>query len=79
MTTRSHSATRVLDEAGPTVSMRQAAHVLGCSPGTAYALHERGDLASMGVRVLRLGRCLRVSTADLRRAVGLDDGGGTTA
>lgn len=64
-----HPAVRLLAEAGPTVSFRETATALGCSVGTVYAMHDRGDLAAMGVRVLRLGRSLRVSTASLRRVV----------
>lgn len=64
-------AAQLLAQAGPTMTLGEAARVLGCSRGTAYALAASGDLASMGIRVLRLGRCLRVATADLRRAVGV--------
>lgn len=56
--------------------MREGATVVGVSKDTFYEMHSRGDLAELGIRVLKLGRCLRVSTADLRRAVGLDDDGG---
>jgi hypothetical protein len=67
-----HPAARLLAEAGPTVSFRETAAVLQCSVGTVYAMHDRGELAAMGLRVLRLGRCLRVSTVSLRRVVDVD-------
>lgn len=59
---------RILAEAGPTVSVPEAAKVLGISRGLAYELAGRNEL---GVKVLRLGSRLRVSTASLREAVGL--------
>lgn len=62
-------AARVLAEAGPTVSIREAAVILGCSRDLVYAMHSRGDLADLGIRVLRLGSRLRISTASLRRVV----------
>jgi len=67
----SHPAAKLLEEAGPTVSLAEAAKVLGISINTAYAAVKRGDL---GVRTLRFGRKWRVPTADLRRAVGIKDG-----
>jgi len=67
----SHPAAKLLEEAGPTVSLAEAAKVLGISINTAYAAVKRGDL---GVRTLRFGRKWRVPTADLRRAVGIEDG-----
>jgi excisionase family DNA binding protein len=66
----SHPAARLLDEAGPTVSLAEAAKVLGISVNTAYAAVKRGEL---GVRTLRYGRRWRIPTADLRRVVGLAD------
>lgn len=66
---RPHPAARLLDEAGPTVSLAEAAQVLGISYNTASAAVSRGEL---GVRTLRFGRRWRVPTADLRRLVGLD-------
>jgi hypothetical protein len=62
----------ILANAGPTVSIPEAAKVLGISRGLGYALAGRGDLAAAGVRVLRLGARWRVPTADLRRAVGVE-------
>jgi hypothetical protein len=67
-----HPAARLLAEAGPTVSFRETAAVLKCSIGTVYAMNDRGELAAMGLHVLRLGRCLRVTTVSLRRVVGAD-------
>ena len=67
----SHPAAKLLEEAGPTVSLAETAKVLGISINTAYAAVKRGDL---GVRTLRFGRKWRVPTADLRRAVGIEGG-----
>ena len=66
---RLHPAAKVLAEAGPTMSLAEAAKVLGISYNTASAAVRRGDL---GVRALRYGTRWRIPTADLRRAVGLD-------
>jgi len=64
-------AGRILAEAGPTISIPDAAKVLGISRGTAYAHAKSGTLA--GVRVLSLGSRRRVlPTAELRSVVGLD-------
>ena len=73
----SAAGARILAEAGPTVSVRDAARVLGVCSETVYAMNRRGDLAALGIRVLTLGRALRVVTVDLRRAVGeaAPDGG----
>ncbi|MBV8539078.1 MAG: helix-turn-helix domain-containing protein [Pseudonocardiales bacterium] len=60
----------MLDEAGPTVSLADAAKILGISYNTANAAVRRGEL---GVRALRYGRNWRIPTADLRRLVGLDE------
>lgn len=68
MSARPHPAARLLAEAGPTVSLTEAARVLGISANTAYTAAKRGEL---GVRTLRYGRRWRIPTADLRRAVGL--------
>jgi excisionase family DNA binding protein len=51
----------------PTVSVDEAAIVLGVSRGTAYDAVERGELPS-----IRVGRRIRVPTASLARLVGLD-------
>jgi excisionase family DNA binding protein len=67
---RPHPAAKLLAEAGPTVSLAEAASVLGISLNTAYAAVKRGDL---GVRALRYGSRWRIPTADLRRVVGLED------
>lgn len=63
-------AERLLRNAGLTVSVREAAQVLGVSHGLAYDLIGRKEFPC---RVLRLGRRYRVPTAELRRAVGLVD------
>jgi len=55
--------------------MAVTAKLLGIHPKTAYDLAARGEL---GVPVLRLGRKLRVPTAELKRVLGLVEqrGGG---
>ncbi len=58
-----HPAARLLAEAGPTVSLAEAAQVLGIGRATAYALAKRGEFPT---RVVALGRCRRVPTSDLR-------------
>jgi len=63
-------AGRILAEAGPTISIPDAAKVLGISRGTAYAHAKSGTLA--GVRVLSLGSRRVLPTAELRSVVGLD-------
>jgi hypothetical protein len=67
-----HAGTRLLAEAGLTMSVRDFSRVLGCHPQTVYDLEKRGGLAALGVRVLSLGRRKRVVTADVRRLVGID-------
>jgi excisionase family DNA binding protein len=62
-----HPGIDVLADAGPTVSISQAAKVLGISRAHAYALAKRGEL---GVRVLRLGSRWVIPTAELQRLVG---------
>lgn len=59
---------RLLADAGPTVSISTTAKALGIHRTTAYELAARGEL---GVPVLRLGRTLRVPTAELRRVLGI--------
>ncbi|TDV40105.1 helix-turn-helix domain-containing protein [Actinophytocola oryzae] len=66
------TAAEILADAGPTVSIPEAATVLGISRGHGYALAGRGELEAVGVRVLRLGARWRVPTADLRRVLGVD-------
>jgi excisionase family DNA binding protein len=68
-TTMAISATayKVLATAGPTLSVPEIAKVFGISKDTAYALAARDEL---GVRVLRLGRSMRIPTADVRRLLG---------
>jgi excisionase family DNA binding protein len=69
---RPRTARQILAEAGPTVSLTEAATCLGISRDTAYTLARRGEL---GVRVLKLGSRKRVPTAELRRVLGLDENG----
>ncbi len=65
-------ASQVLAAAGPTVSVKEASVVLGCSQDLVRAMHRRGELQALGIRVLRLGTRIRISTASLRRAVEAD-------
>lgn len=69
---RPNLAARVLADAGPTVSVRETAAVLGCSADLVRSMHRRGELDALGIRVLRLGNRIRISTASLRRAVEVD-------
>jgi len=63
-------ARRILEAAGPTMSIPDAATVLGISRAHCYDLARQGELP---VRVLRLGSKIVVLTVELRRVVGLDD------
>jgi hypothetical protein len=65
----SQSAAAVLADAGPTLSIAETAVVLGVSADLIRAMHRRGELEKLGIRVLRLGTRLRVSTASLRQAI----------
>lgn len=64
--------------AKPTMTVPEYAIVQNISRDHAYALAARGEL---GVRVLRLGRTLRVPTADVCKQLGIDvpDGGAVPA
>jgi len=53
-----------------TVTVTQAAEILGVSPATAHAAHRRNGYLMVGVPVLRCGRRCVVSTAHLRIALG---------
>lgn len=78
MATTARSADEVLADAGPTVGIETVAKCFGIHRVTAYELAKRGEL---GVPVLRLGRRLRVPTAELRRVLGIgaDEVGGDAA
>lgn len=52
------------------VDLRTAAKALGICLGTAYRLVHRGTFPCP---VLRVGRCFRVPTAPLIRALGIDE------
>lgn len=65
-----HPAAQLLATAGPTVSLAEAAKVLGISYNTANAALRRDEL---GVRALRYGRRWRIPTAELRRVLGIED------
>lgn len=63
------TAAALLASGAPTLSVADAAKVAGVSKNHAYALIAAGEWPT---RVLRLGRAIRVPTADLARYVGLD-------
>lgn len=63
------TAARILAEAGPTLSLPDAAKVLGISRGLAYELAGRGEWPT---KLLRLGARWRVPTASLRALVEAD-------
>lgn len=65
-------AERVLADAGPTIGVAETAIVLGVSKDLVRAMHRRGELDALGIRVLRLGTRIRIGTASLRRAVEVD-------
>lgn len=53
----------------PTTSMRTGARAFGVSAATFYEQYHQGTLP---VRVLRIGRSLRIPTADLLRVLGIE-------
>lgn len=71
MTARNGGA-RILAESGPTLSVKEAAVVLGVSSDLVRSMVRRGELAALGVRVLKLGSRIRIGTESLRRAVEAD-------
>jgi hypothetical protein len=56
-----------------TLSMAQAALVLGISKSTASQQFKRTGHLTEGVRVLRIGKRCVVSVAELRKALGLSE------
>lgn len=66
------SAEQILASAGLTLSVKEFSQVVHCHPTTAYEMIKRGDLERLGIRVLPLGRTIRIVTADVRRAVGVE-------
>lgn len=65
---RPADAAAILNGAGPTISVPEAGAAFGLSERTARGLVQRGEFP---VRVLRIGRLVRVPTADVRRKLGL--------
>jgi excisionase family DNA binding protein len=64
------SPTLDLDPLPPTLTVEQAAQILGCGRTLAYELIRRDEFLS---RVLKLGnRRYVIPTADLLRAIGID-------
>jgi hypothetical protein len=60
-----------LPEDSPTVDVRLAGKALGISSTTSYNRAATGELAP-GIPVIKIGGKYRVSTAVLRRALGLE-------
>lgn len=56
-----------LDELPPTIDLPTAARYLGIGATTAYQMNAAGEFP---VKTLRLGRKVRVVTADLKRLLG---------
>ena len=56
-----------------TISVAQAAEVLGISRATASHAYRRTGYVTEGVRVLRIGKRCVVSTSELRKALGLPE------
>lgn len=63
----------LLDPQRLTITVSQAAVLLGVSVSTAHHAHRRTGYLMDGVQVLRVGRRCVVSTAQMRRALGLAD------
>ncbi|RCW38484.1 excisionase family DNA binding protein [Halopolyspora algeriensis] len=63
-----HAARRIARDAGLTVSVAEACTVLDISKGTGYALIKRGEWPT---RTLRLGRRIRIPTAELLDVCGV--------
>lgn len=62
------AARRIARNAGLTVSVDEACKALGVSKGTGYALIKRGEWPT---RTLRLGRRIRIPTAELLAVCGV--------
>ena len=73
-----HAAAPSLDELPDVLTVAEAARVLRIGRGAAYEQARRWEATNgrEGLPVVRLGRCLRVPTAALRRL--LEDGSQTT-
>lgn len=65
---RPEDAPAILARAGTTMSVPEAAACMGVTESTAYNLVKAGEFP---LPVLRLGRQMRVATAEVRRALGL--------
>ena len=65
-----HAVALLDDPTRTTVTVTQAAAILGVSPATAHHAHRRTGYLIDGVPVLRCGRRCVVSTAHLRTALG---------
>lgn len=72
MATITDSQSHILgDPSTYTVSLLTAAEILGIARTAAYALARRGELTE-GVPILRVGGRYTVSTAHLRRVLGIE-------
>jgi hypothetical protein len=58
----------------PTISLATLAQCLGVSEPTIRASHRSGELATLGIRVNRLGTQYRVVTATVLAYLGMADG-----
>ena len=63
---------KLLDPNTLTMSMSEAAIVLGVSKSTASHAHRKDGFITEGVRVIRVGKRCVISCADLRRALGIE-------
>jgi len=61
----------LLDPDRRTVTIAEAARILGVSRSTAHAAHKSTGFLMAGVPVLRVGKRCVVSTAHLREALGI--------
>lgn len=61
------------DPCRATVSVSQAAEILGVAKSTAHAAYKVTGYLSPGVPVMRIGRRYTVSVFHLRAALGMDD------
>lgn len=57
----------------PTMSLPELGVLMGVSEPVIRERHRCGDLESLGIRVLALGRQYRVVTSTVREVLGIDD------
>jgi hypothetical protein len=74
MTSKTQNPVELLaDPTRVTVSVSQAARILGVAKSTAHNTYKTSGFLCAGVPVLRVGKRCVVSVAHLRTALGLDD------